>query len=489
MNKGKVFFIGAGPGDFELLTLKGKRYLEMADCVIYDRLVNKRILSFVNNDAEFIYLGKENTEGGTLQKIINDTLVEKALSGNFKNIVRLKGGDSFVFGRGGEEIEALNKYNIEFELVPGITSAISVPEYSGIPVTHRNIARSFHVFTGSTADGEGIQNFEIISKLEGTLIFLMGVKNLENICDGLIKNGKNPNTPIGIIEKGTTTNQKTYTTILKDIDKIVDKVTPPAIVIIGEVVNKREMYNWFEKKPLFGKKIIVTREKTQGEIFSREIEKKGGESILLPTIKLTDSMDKFDYSTLKNYQGIMFNSPNGVDFFFKHIPDIRIISNIKIGAIGSKTASQLKKYKIIPNIVPEEYLSENLAKSMTEITKENDNILIITSDVSPISEKELSEKYKRNFKKFIGYFNSKIEIKREILERNLKNATHITFFSGSAVENFFSNLEEISLLPNEIKIISLGPSTTKVIKKYIDKNIIQCEVYTSEEVLKVLESN
>lgn len=486
MDKGKVYFVGAGVGDFELLTLKGKRYLEMADCVIYDRLLNKNILSFVNSSATLIYLGKENTQGGVLQDEINKTLIEKATCGKYKNIVRLKGGDSFVFGRGGEEIEALNRYKIDYEIVPGISSSIAVPEYSGIPVTHRNLARSFHVFTGMTANGE-LQDFEIIAKLKGTLVFLMGVKNLNIICSNLIKYGKDKNTPVAIIQNGCSPEQKTIAGTLENICTLATSIKPPAIIVVGEVVAKRELYKWFENKPLFGKNILITREKSKGESLVMEIERRGGKGILLPMIKLQDKMQDFNFSELKNYQAIMFNSPNGVQYFFEHIPDIRMISNLKIGVIGSKTYEEIKKYKIIPDCMPNEYLSEKLAKKMCEFTQKNDNILVVTSDVSPFDEKIFSKQYERNFKKLIGYTNSPCDINYEEFIKKIKKCEYITFFSGSAVDNFFDILKEEKDILNGIKILSIGPSTTKKIKNFIDYPIIECQTYTGDEILKNLE--
>lgn len=485
MDKGKIYFVGAGAGDFELLTLKGKRYIENADCIIYDRLINDKILSFAKPSAELIYLGKENTEGGLLQERINQTLVKKAISGKYKNIVRLKGGDSFVFGRGGEEIEAILPHNIPFEMVPGISSSIAVPEYAGIPVTHRKIARSFHVFTGMTADDDTL-DFETIAKLQGTLVFLMGVKNLETITKSLIKYGKNPETPIGIIERGCEARQSTTIGTLEDIMTKAQGIKPPAIIIIGEVVEKRELYKWFEDKPLFGKKIVVTREAREGYKFGSQIERLGGKAISLPMIDLIDDMMDFDYKELKNYQGIMFNSPNGVRFFFEHIDDIRNIAHLKIGAIGSKTSQELKKYKITPDVMPSEYLSENLAFEMTKVTSEGDKIFIMTSDVSPIDEGSFSKKYKREFKKYIGYKNIPCNTTKENIIDTIKGATHITFFSGSSAENFFKILEDDSLLEG-IKIISIGPSTTRKIREFSQIPVIECKVYTGDEILKNLE--
>lgn len=485
MDKGKIYFVGAGAGDFELLTLKGKRYIENADCIIYDRLINDKILSFAKSNAELIYLGKENTEGGLLQERINQTLVKKAISGKYKNIVRLKGGDSFVFGRGGEEIEAILPHNIPFEMVPGISSSIAVPEYAGIPVTHRKIARSFHVFTGMTADDDSL-DFETIAKLQGTLVFLMGVKNLETITKSLIKYGKNPETPIGIIERGCEARQNTTIGTLENIIDKAQGIKPPAIIIIGEVVEKRELYKWFEDKPLFGKKVVVTREASEGYRFGSQIERLGGKAISLPMISLVDNMMDFDYKELKNYQGIMFNSPNGVRFFFEHIDDIRSIAHLKIGAIGSKTSQELKKYKITPDVMPSEYLSENLAFEMTKVTNEGDKIFIMTSDVSPIDEGSFSKKYKREFKKYIGYRNIPCNTTKENIIDTIKGATHITFFSGSSAENFFKTLGDNSLLEG-IKVISIGPSTTRKIREFSQIPVIECKIYTGDEILKNLE--
>lgn len=485
MDKGKIYFVGAGAGDFELLTLKGKRYIENADCIIYDRLINDKILSFAKSNAELIYLGKENTEGGLLQERINQTLVKKAISGKYKNIVRLKGGDSFVFGRGGEEIEAILPHNIPFEMVPGISSSIAVPEYAGIPVTHRKIARSFHVFTGMTADDDSL-DFETIAKLQGTLVFLMGVKNLETITKSLIKYGKNPETPIGIIERGCEARQNTTIGTLENIIDKAQGIKPPAIIIIGEVVEKRELYKWFEDKPLFGKKVVVTREAREGYKFGSQIERLGGKAISLPMIDIIDDMMDFDYKELKNYQGIMFNSPNGVKFFFEHIDDIRSIAHLKIGAIGSKTSQELKKYKITPDVMPSEYLSENLAFEMTKVTNEGDKIFIMTSDVSPIDEGSFSKKYKREFKKYIGYKNIPCTTTKENIVDTIKGATHITFFSGSSAENFFKTLGDDSLLEG-IKVISIGPSTTRKIREFSQIPVIECKIYTGDEILKNLE--
>ncbi|MFK4785274.1 uroporphyrinogen-III C-methyltransferase [Fusobacterium sp. MFO224] len=485
-NKGKVYILGGGSGDFELLTLKGKRYLEEADCVIYDRLVNDIILQFINPKAEKIYLGKKNTEGGLIQEKINKTLVEKALSG--KNVVRLKGGDPFVFGRGGEEIEELIKNEVKFEIVPGITSAISVPEYAGIPVTHRGIAKSFHVFTGMTAKNNTYHNFENMAKLEGTLIFLMGVKNLGLISKKLIENGKNSKTPVAIVENGTTGQQRVTEGCLENIEAIAKKndIKPPAVIIIGKVVNKRRKYRWFEDKPLYGKTILVTREKRLGEEFCRKIETKGGKAILLPMIKLESNMENFLYKDLKKYKALMFNSPNGVKFFFDSLDDMRKLGNIKIGVVGDRTREELEKYKIKADIMPENYLGMELAREMTKITKKGEKILIITSDVSPLKEKELKSQFNREFEILYAYKNRPLKVEKSNLLEKISQTDYITFFSSSAVENFIKCLKNDVFSLKNTKIVSIGPSTTKKIKNIWEGDIMQPSIYKGDEMIKTI---
>lgn len=485
---GKVYITGAGAGDFELLTLKAKRVLEEADCVIYDRLVNKRILSFSKKGTEMIYLGKENTEGGLIQSEINQTMVEKALEG--KTVVRLKGGDPFVFGRGGEEIEEIVKYNIPFEIIPGITSAVSVPEYAGIPVTHRGIAKSFHVFTGMTAKDNKFHDFEPIAKLDGTLIFLMGVKNLGLIADELIKHGKNPDTPAAVIEKGTTGEQRTVTGVLSIIEQTVEKekIVPPAVIVIGDVVSKRDEFKWFEKKELFGKNILVTRDEVQGEIFCRELEREGAHTELIPFLQFEDQMMNFDYSKLKNgkYKAVLFNSPNGVRFFFKNIPDIRYLGDIKIGAVGAKTKEELKKFKIKADVIPEKYLVSELAKEIVSVTEENDNILVITSDISPCEDEKWSREYKRNFEKFTGYKTLMRANSKKDIEETLKSVEYITFLSSSAVNFFVSSLENNISYVKRLKIISIGPSTSKTLKNFKINIFAEANEFTADGVRKIL---
>lgn len=485
-NKGKVYIMGAGPGDLELLTLKGKRAIEEADCIVYDRLINPRILDFAKKDAEMIYLGKGNTEGGVIQDEINRTIVTKALEG--KTVARVKGGDPFVFGRGGEEIQSLFDNGISFEVIPGITSSISVPAYAGIPVTHRGVARSFHVFTGHTMEDGTWHNFEAIAKLEGTLVFLMGIKTLPIIVSDLVKNGKNPETPVAIIEKGATADQRvTVGTLENIIEKAKErKIVPPAITIIGEVVNLRETFKWFEDKNLFGKKILVTRDKNQAGEFSNKIEKMGGVAVELPFIEIESVLSKVTSEDLKEYSALLFNSPNGVREFMKKIDDIRSLAHLKIGAVGSKTKELLEEYKIKADFMPEEYMVSKLAELSLEYTKPGEKILIITSDISPCDTDKFNSMYDREFHKIVAYNTKKIIREKDEVCTTLNKVEVVTFLSSSTVDAFYASIDGDLECVKNIKFASIGPVTSETMKKYGFSVDYEAKVYDINGILDAL---
>ena len=485
-NKGKVYIMGAGPGDLELLTLKGKRAIEEADCIVYDRLINPRILDFAKKDAEMIYLGKGNTEGGVIQDEINRTIVTKALEG--KTVARVKGGDPFVFGRGGEEIQSLFDNGISFEVIPGITSSISVPAYAGIPVTHRGVARSFHVFTGHTMEDGTWHNFEAIAKLEGTLVFLMGIKTLPIIVSDLVKNGKDPKTPVAIIEKGATADQRvTVGTLENIIEKAKErKIVPPAITIIGEVVNLRETFKWFEDKNLFGKKILVTRDKNQAGEFSNKIEKMGGVAVELPFIEIESVLSKVTSEDLKKYSALLFNSLNGVREFMKKIDDIRSLAHLKIGAVGSKTKELLEEYKIKADFMPEEYMVSKLAELSLEYTKSGEKILIITSDISPCDTDKFNSMYDREFHKIVAYNTKKIIREKDEVCTALNKVEVVTFLSSSTVDAFYASIDGDLECVKNIKFASIGPVTSETMKKYGFSVDYEAKVYDINGILDAL---
>ena len=488
-NKGKVYIAGAGCGNEGLITVKLKSVMEKAECIIYDRLVNESILQYMKPDAELIYMGKENVEGGELQKKINEIIVEKSREG--LTVLRLKGGDPFVFGRGGEEIEALIAENIDFEVIPGISSAIAVPAYAGIPVTHRGINTSFHVFTGHMKK-DGIEHdYETVAKLEGTLVFLMGLGNLEKITENLIKHGKMPKTPVAVIKNGTTAKQETYIGTLGTIAGIVreNNVKAPVIIIIGEVVNLREKMKWFENMPLFGKNILVTRNRDKQEEITSKIIEFGGQAINIPFINI-EYLD-FEMPDLSKYSTLLFNSLNSVIGFMRKIKDMRVLGHLKIGVVGKKTDEEMKKYRIIPDFYPKEYTVEKLAAESVNFTEEGENVLFIVSNISPVNEEKYTELYKRNYDKLVVYNTHKLKIDSGKAEKYAKESDILMFLSSSTFESFADsiNLSENSemkeILSGKI-LASIGPVTTKTIEKYGLKVGIEAEEYTEKGLLKAI---
>ena len=488
-NKGKVYIAGAGCGNEGLITVKLKSIMEKVECIIYDRLVNESILQYMKPDAELIYMGKENVEGGELQKKINEMIVEKSREG--LTVLRLKGGDPFVFGRGGEEIEALLAENIDFEVIPGISSAIAVPTYAGIPVTHRGINTSFHVFTGHMKK-DGIEHdYETIAKLEGTLVFLMGLGNLEKITENLIKHGKMPETPVAVIKNGTTAKQETYTGTLGTIAGIVreNNVKAPVIIIIGEVVNLRKKMKWFENMPLFGKNILVTRNRDKQEEITNKIIELGGQAINIPFINI-EYLD-FEMPDLSKYSTLLFNSLNSVIGFMRKIKDMRVLGHLKIGVVGKKTDEEMKKYRIIPDFYPKEYTVEKLAAESVNFTEEGENVLFIVSNISPVNEEKYTELYKRNYDKLVVYNTHKLKIDSEKAEKYTKESDILMFLSSSTFESFADsinlseNIEMKEILSGKI-LASIGPVTTKTIEKYGLKVGIEAEEYTEKGLLKAI---
>ena len=491
--KGKVYIAGAGCGDEQLITLKLKNVLEKADCVIYDRLVNPNILQYSKPGAELIYMGKENTEGGELQLKINQTIVEKAFEN--ASVLRLKGGDPFVFGRGGEEIEALLAENIEFEVIPGITSSIAVPAYAGIPVTHRGINTSFHVFTGHTKIDGSEHDFSTIAKLDGTLIFVMGLGNLEKIVETLVENGKKVDTPVAIIKDGTTSKQKTYTGTLGTIVEIVkeNNVKSPVIIIIGEVVNLREKMQWFEKKVLRGKNIVVTRNKEKQKKVADKINELGGQAVSLPLINI--EYNEFEMPDLSQYGAILFNSANSVIGFMNKIKDMRQLANVKIGVVGAKTAEEMGNYKIIPDFYPKEYTVEHLATESVKFTNPNERVLFVVSNISPVDTEKYDKLYGRKYEKVVVYSTEQVKIEEEKVEREVRKSDILMFLSSSTFESFVKNLgiddlnktEKLKNILDGKVIASIGPVTTKTIEKYGIKVNIEAEKYTEDGLLNAIE--
>ncbi|HOP46572.1 MAG TPA: uroporphyrinogen-III C-methyltransferase [Desulfobacteraceae bacterium] len=383
--KGKVYLVGAGPGDPDLITVKGRECIGLADVIIHDYLANRVFLEYADKKAEMIYAGKRGGCHTFNQAEINSLIIDRAEKG--LTVVRLKGGDPFIFGRGGEEAQELVRAGISFEVVPGITSAIAVPAYAGIPLTHRDYTSTVAFITGR--EGQSKEKSSIkwdkISTGVGTLVFLMGVENLHRITENLLKNGRSPDTPVAIICRGTISEQRTLVGRLNDISMLAVErgIKPPAVIIVGEVVNLRNELDWFEKRPLFGKRIIVTRAREQASGFLKVLNSLGAECIEFPTIRIVppESWAALDraIAELETYQWLLFSSVNGVKYFIErmkfHGKDVRDLKGIKIGAIGPKTAEVWNNMGISPDLIPDEYRAEALVECFKKLEVKHARIL------------------------------------------------------------------------------------------------------------------
>ena len=367
---GIVFLVGAGPGDVGLLTVKGLRCLQRAEVVIYDFHLNAQLLNYIGHDAELIYAGKRGGHHTMTQDEINRAIVEKAKEG--KIVCRLKGGDPFIFGRGGEEAQELVKEGIPFEVVPGVSSAVAAPAYAGIPLTHRLYSSSFAVVPGyedTTKDESAIKWAKLATGV-GTLVFLMAVKNIDEMTKKLIEHGRSPDTPVAVIRWGTRADQKTIVSTLKDIAALVKEkdIKPPAVTIIGDVVRLRSELNWYEKKPMFGQRILVTREHSGG---FESLEELGAEVLQFSTIEIVPPVSWSDLDKtiehIHEYDWLIFTSANGVKYFFSRLfekgIDIRELKGLRICAIGSKTEAAVNRFGIKVDLVPDEFRAEGLIEA------------------------------------------------------------------------------------------------------------------------------
>lgn len=500
-NNGKVYLIGAGPGDPGLLTLKGRDCLARADVIVYDRLADPRILGWGREDAEKIYVGKASSHHTMKQEDICQLLAKLAAEG--KTVARLKGGDSFVFGRGGEEALLLREKGLPFEFVPGITSAIAVPEYAGIPVTHRKVAASFAVITGHedpTRPHSGI-NWKGLATGVDTLIFLMGVENLKNITARLVENGRPADTPAALVRWGTHPEQRTLVTTLGNAYDDVQKaqLKPPAIFIVGNVVRLRDQLNWFETKPLFGKTFVVTRARAQASSLTKRLEEEGAAVLEVPAIRITDPED---YAPLDNaidhlaqYRWVLFTSANGVDRFFErlaaHGKDARAFAPCKIGAIGSATADTLDAYGIRADLVPATYKAEDLTEALLPLLQKGDKVLLARAararNVLPDALRAAGAGVD-----VVAVYRTAADCgNKDELVAALKNGTVdcVTFTSSSTVTNLLDALGTEKGLLDSVTLAAIGPITAQTCKKQGLFPAVMAEKYTIDGLVEALKKH
>ncbi len=479
MNKpvGKVYLIGAGPGDPGLMTVKGLSLLKQADVIFYDRLVNKRLLNEAGDHAVAIYVGKEPGTGKEQQENISTLLIDQACEG--KMVVRLKGGDPFVFGRGGEEIQVLQMAGIPFEVVPGITSPIAAPAYAGIPLTHRDHASSFTVVSAIESQDKSYSaiNWSALAKSRATLVILMGWNVIDSVIERLIAGGISSSTPAALIEWGTEPIQKTVVGEVRNIHAkgIKSMIAPPVVLVIGSVVNLRNEIRWFDSKPLFGKRILVTRQEHRSRTLDTLLGLEGALTINVPTITFTPAPMSRELNTamrnLDRYQWIAFMSVNAVEFFFYHLKalslDSRKLSGAKICCVGSETDKCLETYGLLSDLTPKYFGAKHLKKALKEKLVPGDRVLIPRTNIAPADFSKELEIIDATVEQPITYQTEIPKGSRQLLRTTLENSAIdvITFTSSSTVLNFAKLLDgDYSLIAKSL-IASIGPSTTSTIER------------------------
>jgi len=484
---GKCFLVGAGPGDLGLVTLRARECIERADVIVYDYLSNPEMLKWAPDTAEIIYAGKKAGAHTLTQDEINALLVEKAREG--KQVVRLKGGDPFVFGRGAEEAQALAAAKVPFDVVPGITSAIAGPAYAGIPVTHRGKNSHVTFFTGheDPEKSESSIDFAALAKLGGTQVMLMGIDRIEAIAREMLANGMRSDLPVALIRWATTGRQETLAGNLKDIAQRAAETgfAAPAVAVFGDVVALRNELNWFEDRPLSGKRIVVTRTRSQAGALSEQLRALGADVIELPTIRIEPPSDLRAFAELVQdahaYDWIVFTSPNGVtaffDLFYKLYDDAREIGGARIAAIGPATAQRIKDFHLKVDLQPEEFVAESIVREFRKQGGvENLRILLARAekarDLLPRELSALGAIVDEGFAyRTVPETRDDIGARRRLLE---EGADLITFTSSSTVENFLA----LGLpWPVGMQVASIGPVTSATARDHSLKVAIEARCH------------
>ncbi|HUT23985.1 MAG TPA: uroporphyrinogen-III C-methyltransferase [Sumerlaeia bacterium] len=539
-DKGIVYLVGAGPGDPGLITVRGLECLRSAEVVVYDYLANPRLLEALPEGCERIYAGKQANRHTLAQDEINALLVEKCRQG--KRVVRLKGGDPFVFGRGGEEALALREAGLRFEVVPGVTAGVAAAAYAGIPVTHRGLTSTLAFVTGhEKPDKESADiDWEPLAKGFGTVVFYMGVGNLPMIAERLRAHGRSDSTPVAVVRWGTWPRQETVTGTLADIAEKVEAagLKPPAVIVVGEVVALREQLNWFERRPLFGRRIVTTRSRAQAGDLSRRLEELGAEAIEFPVIRTAPPEDpdplRRAAAEAGSYDWLVFTSVNGVDAFFEALRgqglDARSLAGTAICAIGPATATRVEKHGLIADLLPPKYIAESVAESLRALgAKERRGrdardtagetpalqddmsalqdetpalpdetlalrglrVLLPRSDIARSFLPEALEEMGAEVTEVVAYRTALEEPESvEEIREGLRDGTisAVTFTSSSTVRNFVRVVGEEAVrdLSDEVCLVSIGPETSRTLRQYTKGEIAEAAEYTIPGLVDLL---
>lgn len=493
MTKGYVALVGAGPGDASLLTLRGKELLEMAQVIVYDRLVSQEIMTMIPDGRKLIHVGKEHNHHPIPQEEINRILVREALEGQV--VVRLKGGDSFVFGRGGEEIEALLVEGIPFEVVPGITSAIAAPAFAGIPVTHRDYCSSFHVITGHQKKNELLEiDYESLVRTKGTLIFLMGVASLQHICNGLIQGGMDENMPAAIVENGTRSYQRKLVGTLGNLytQAVAEQYQSPSVIIVGKVCALSEKFHWFMNGPLHGQEIIVTSPANTSGRLQKHLQELGACVYHLPMIEikqlegeaLLESLRE-EIRIMKDTAYLVFTSKNGVEMFFGMIDkmqlDSRILWNIKVVSIGPSTAQALQIHGVKADFIPRKFNTKGLIEEFIPEIGSGEKVLILRGQKGHEDLIEGMKEAKVSYRE-LNLYDTDFVSQPTISELTVTKKI-VCFTSASTVESFMQNQPNVE----NIYGICIGEQTSAMAHNYGISHEVSSEATLDSIVEKIME--
>jgi uroporphyrinogen III methyltransferase/synthase len=497
---GKVYLIGAGPGDPGLLTLKGKTILERADCVVYDFLAAGELLQFARSDAERIFVGKRAGVARLPQEEISALIIAKAREG--KIVARLKGGDPFVFGRGGEEAEALVQAGIPFQIIPGVTSGTAAPAYAGIPVTHRGLTSSVCFISAheDPAAGGSSIDWSTVATSCGTLVFFMGTKNLGGIVAKLLECGRAPETPAAVIHWGTRADQRVVTGTLSDIAQRAAGMQPPTVIVVGEVVRLRERLQWFERLPLFGKRIVITRTRQQAGRLREMLEERGALVVEFPTIEIRPpkSWEPLDNAIrrLEEFQYLLVTSVNGVRNFLSRLDacgrDVRDLKGLTIGAIGPATAAELARTGIKVDFLPKEYRAEGLIEALSGHDLAGKAFLMPRAKVARDLVPKTLEKRGAQVEVVEAYETVAPRFSEGEIEHLLTPAPDmITFASSSTATNFAKIVgeAEVGKILGGVSVASIGPVTSETVRKLGFTVAVEAEESTIPGLVRAIEDH
>lgn len=499
MATGKVYLVGAGPGDPGLLTLKGRQCLELADVVIYDYLANPLLLGHAPATAERIYVGKVRGNHHLPQEETNALLADKAAAG--LQVVRLKGGDPYIFGRGGEEAAYLKERGIQFEVIPGVTAGFAAAAYAGIPLTHRDVTTSLALLTGHERPERKLSSldWEKLATGLGTLIFYMGLTNLKMISEQLVKYGRAPQTPVAVVQWATLPRQRTLVgtleTIVEDVAR--EGIEPPAVIVIGDVVNYREELRWYDNLPLFGKRFLITRPRAQAADFVQKLQQQGAETICIPTIEIAppDDLQPLDQAIrdIASFDSLILTSVNGVEAFFERLAmnslDVRSLAGVQLIAVGPKTAEAIEKRGLRPDLVPARYQAEGLVDELLAQGLEGKRFLYPRAKVVRPVLIEALRSAGADVVAPVAYQNVRPSGKEDMIRHLLSESEldAICFSSSSTFDNLLEMFgDELKQLQGRAEFFSIGPITSETIRGHGFEVALEPEKSTLDDLVAAM---